>query len=109
MNRKLIRAGLLLGVVAIAAGAFTPAKKVVTIQSMKFNPSTVEINTGDTIRWTNQDDRDHTVASADGSFKSGNLRSGDSFEHTFDKPGKFAYSCLYHPRMKGSVSVSQPK
>ena len=109
MNQNCIRNGLLLGILAIAAGAFTPAKKVVTIQSMKFNPSTVEITAGDTVRWTNQDDRDHTVASADGSFKSGNLRSGDSFEHTFDKPGKYAYSCSYHPRMKGSVSVSQLK
>lgn len=100
----------LLGAVGVILGVIlglAPAKKPVSIQEMKFNPSSLDINVGDVVRWTNNDERDHTVVAADGSFKSGNLRRGDSFEHTFDKAGKFAYSCSYHPRMKGTVNVSQ--
>ncbi len=97
---------VLLGLTCAVAATLVPAKQTVSIKEMKFNPASVEVNVGDSIRWTNDDDRDHTVTADDGSFKSGNLRRGASFEHTFDKPGKFAYSCSYHPRMKGSVVVS---
>lgn len=108
--RSSFRIGLVAGVLitVLAAGVgMAPAKKPVSISGMKFIPMSIEITAGDTVRWTNDDDRDHTVVAGDGSFKSGNLRSGDSYEHTFDKSGKFAYSCSYHPRMKGTVVVSQ--
>jgi plastocyanin len=97
---------LLLGFVACSLSA-APSRKPVTIKGMKFTPQTLQIQVGDTVRWTNSDDRDHTVTAADKSFKSGNLRSGDTFDHTFEGAGKFTYSCSYHPRMKGTVHVSE--
>ena len=39
------------------------------------------------------------------SFKSGNIKRGATFEFKFAKPGKYPYSCSYHPRMKGLVIV----
>ena len=72
---------------------------------MKFDPPTVEIAPGDSVIWTNKDDRDHTVSAADGSFKSESLQHGETFKHVFKKPGKFSYSCSLHPRMKGTVIV----
>ena len=92
-------------VAAVSASALAPKQARVSINEMKFNPPSLDIKPGDTVRWTNDDDRDHTVSASDGSFKSGNLRSGDTFEHTFQKAGKFSYACSYHPRMKGTVNV----
>ena len=77
----------------------------VSMHDLKFDPATIEIKTGETIKWTNNDDRDHTVVSKD-NFKSGNLSKGDTFEHTFAKAGKFNYACSYHPRMKAVVIVA---
>jgi len=77
----------------------------VSINSLQFKPVTLKIKAGDTVVWTNNDDRDHTVAAKDGSFKSDNLKPGETFEHTFAKSGKFAYGCSYHPRMKGEIDV----
>ena len=100
---------LLFALTALGGFARVPAEKRVSIDDMKFNPDTIEIAPGDSVRWTNDDQRDHTVTATDGSFKSGNLRSGDSFEHTFKKAGKFSYACSYHPRMKGTVNVSEKR
>ena len=99
----------LLAAIAGAAAALVPAQKRVSIDEMKFNPATVEVAAGESVRWTNDDQRDHTVSAADGSFKSGNLRSGDTFVHTFKKAGKFTYACAYHPRMKGTVNVGEQR
>jgi plastocyanin len=76
----------------------------VSIKSMKFEPGELQIAPGESVTWTNNDDRDHTVVCT-GEFKSGNLGKGDSFQHTFAKPGKFNFACSYHPRMKGVVIV----
>ena len=83
-----------------------PAQHTVSIKSMKFSPDRIEIRAGDSVIWTNADDRDHTVTAKDGSFKSGNLSKGDTFSHQFTKSGKFNYACSYHPRMKAVVVVS---
>ena len=77
----------------------------VSASGLQFKPATLKIKAGDTVVWTNNDDRDHTVTAKDGSFKSDNLRPGETFEHTFVKSGKFPYGCSYHPRMKGEISV----
>jgi plastocyanin len=109
--RTLLGIMLLLSLLTALAGgaARVPAKKRVSIDEMKFNPATLEIGVGESVRWTNDDQRDHTVSAADGSFKSGNLRSGDTFEHTFKKAGTYKYTCSYHPRMKGTVDVSDKR
>lgn len=52
--------------------------------------------------------RDGGVANANnGAFDSGALRPGERFSVTFKKPGKFAYHCEIHPKMKGSVTVKR--
>jgi plastocyanin len=92
--------------IALRAPAAEKAKRVdVTIKSMQFNPASISIHTGDTVVWTNNDDRDHSVVAGDGTFRSGNIGGGESFEHKFATAGTFAYTCGYHPRMKGTVTV----
>lgn len=77
----------------------------VTIKDLKFAPASITIKPGDTVTWTNRDNRDHAIVAEDGSFKSGNLSSGKNFSFTFKKAGTFNYGCAYHPRMKGMVIV----
>jgi hypothetical protein len=45
------------------------------------------------------------VTAADGSFDSGILDAGGTFQHTFLEAGTFAYACRLHPEMQGSVIV----
>ena len=99
---------ILLVLTACAAGAepLRPAKKNVSIKDMQFQPAAIEVQAGDTVTWTNNDDRDHTVTADDGSFKSDNISTGGKFVYKFTKAGKFSYACSYHPRMKGTVTVT---
>ena len=77
----------------------------VTIQGFKFNPADVTVKVGDTVEWTNQDSAPHTVESSEGTLKSDELSKGDTYKHTFTKPGKYDYKCGIHPSMHGSVTV----
>jgi plastocyanin len=97
---------LLICTVAIKADA--PGDKdrhEVSIKNLQFKPATIKIKAGQTVTWTNNDDRDHTVSFKEAKFQSDNLKPGQTYEHTFPKPGKFPYVCRYHPRMKGEVVV----
>jgi plastocyanin len=96
---------LLLASICLAQPA-QPARKAVTIKDMAFNPASVQVKVGDTVVWTNNDDRDHTVISRNGAFKSDNIKPGGSFSFHFTKAGTFPYGCTYHPRMAGTVVVS---
>lgn len=84
-----------------------PKKDVVevSIKDRQFSPAEAKIKVGQTVKWTNNDDMDHSVDAKDGAFSSGTIKSKKSYEYTFAKKGKFAYSCKLHPRMKGTVTV----
>lgn len=81
-----------------------PESATVTMKNLQFLPAVVQIKAGETVTWTNADDRDHTVAGA--GIKSGNIKPGRTFSHTFAKAGNYPYGCTYHPRMRGTVQVS---
>ncbi len=87
-------------------GADPVGGAAVSIRNLQFNPAAVQIKVGQSVSWTNNDDRDHTVVADDGSFRSGNLKPGGSFSYRFTKAGDFSYGCGYHPRMHGSVRAS---
>ncbi|MBC8105540.1 MAG: cupredoxin family copper-binding protein [Anaerolineae bacterium] len=89
--------------------SFAAPKKMthsVSIDNMKFEPADLQITVGDSVEWTNNDDRDHNVTAKDGSFKSSNLSVGATYKYSFKTAGKFAYGCSLHPRMKASVTVA---
>lgn len=79
----------------------------VAIVDFSFNPSNITIDVGTTVRWTNQDGVAHT-STADGTWDSGSLANGETFEYTFNSQGVFDYICSIHPVMTGSVTVQQP-
>jgi plastocyanin len=90
-----------------ALGAERPKAKTydVDITGKGFQPARITIKVGDSVSWTNNDARDHTVTASNGAFASGNVKSGGSFSFRFTKPGNYTYSCSLHPRMKGTVVV----
>jgi plastocyanin len=79
----------------------------VTIQGFAFNPASVEISSGDTVKWANMDSATHTIKGS--TFESGSLAKGDTYEFTFTEPGVYDYICSIHPSMKGTVTVVEKK
>ena len=75
-------------------------KTTVKVSSFKFEPQVLTVTSGTTVEWVNEGGR-HTVEADNGSFKSDVLTDGKTFEHTFDKPGTYAYHCSFHGESGG--------
>jgi plastocyanin len=71
-----------------------------------FTPRDITVKKGTAVAWTNKGKQPHTAAANDGSFDSGTMKSGARFEHVFNAPGEFPYSCTFHPGMNGLVRVT---
>lgn len=75
----------------------------VTLQDDEFDPAELTVEAGTTVVWEFDDGpRAHNVV-ADG-FSSQTKADG-TFEHTFDEPGTYSYSCTLHAGMDGTVIV----
>jgi len=106
-RRLLLPAAVLAAAFLVTLPALAKEHKV-SIKDVNFSPKELKIKKGDTVVWTNNDERDHTVtADDDKSFKSGNLADGATFKLKFDKPGRYKYHCEYHPRMKATIVVEE--
>jgi plastocyanin len=99
-------------VLALAvAGASRPAAtatKTVRITASGFSPARVTIRTGDAVRWTNNDTKNHQVVANNGTFASPVIAPGRSFTHTFNTAGTFRYHDALHPSLTGRVVVTGP-
>jgi plastocyanin len=76
-----------------------------SIRNLAYAQSRIEVTAGTTIVWRNNDQVDHTVTATDGSWDSGIIRPGQSWQRTFDTVGTFEFFCTPHPFMKGTVTV----
>jgi plastocyanin len=111
-TRLLLAAVALLAAALLAAGCGgggESSEPVVTtevemVKSYRFDPKTIEIEAGDTVTWTNDDNFTHTVqVDGQGDHKVG---EGESVEITFDEPGTYHYVCTLHSHdMDGTVIV----
>jgi len=76
-----------------------------------WSPSTITVEVGETVTWSNDDTAAHTVSSGsaadglDGIFDSSLFMAATEFSHTFDEAGTFEYFCMVHPWMAGTVIV----
>ena len=76
-------------------------------KSYKFSPAVIEIGSGDTVTWTNNDDFPHNVHLLDGSDRTIDLGIGETGTVTFDDPGTIYYECSIHPQqMRGKILVT---
>lgn len=95
--------------------AFAPpqlAENEVTAFIYAFFPTTLTVEAGTTVTWTNNDEAEHTIVAQDSSFSSEPLQTtlinpGDSFSQTFDTPGTYPYFCSIHPAMRGTIEVTE--
>jgi len=84
---------------------------VVTINDDSYDPKSLTIQPGETVRWVmNGSITTHTVTAKDGSFDSGSIftSKGAIYEHRFDTRGTVEYACKVHGNccgMRGSVLV----
>ena len=78
----------------------------IAIKSYTYDPQEITIKVGNTIKWTNMDNVQHTITSNPGKeLNSTTLNKGDSYSHTFDKAGVYYYYCTFHPSMQGKITV----
>jgi plastocyanin len=88
------------------AGTSEPvaATEVEMVKSYRFDPKVIEIEAGDTVTWTNEDNFTHTVQ-VEGQ-EDHKVEQGESVEITFDAPGTYDYVCTLHSKdMDGTVIV----
>jgi plastocyanin len=78
--------------------------EVEMVKSYRFDPRTIEIEAGQTVTWTNEDNFTHTVE-VEGQ-EDHKVGEGESVEITFDEPGTYHYVCTLHSQdMDGTVIV----
>ncbi|HLN20938.1 MAG TPA: cupredoxin family copper-binding protein [Bacteroidales bacterium] len=82
-----------------------PASNEVSIRTSSFNPAVLTVTAGITVKWTNNDNMEHTVTSDQGLFNSGTIPPKGTFVFTFPAAGTYTYYCEIHPFMKGTVVV----
>lgn len=76
-----------------------------------FVPAEIQISTGGTVNWTNNDITIHTATAGtpgqgpSEQFDSGLINPNGTYENTFNEPGSFDYYCTLHPWMIGKVTV----
>lgn len=73
-----------------------------------FSPSSLTVNVGDTVRWTNDGAIIHTVDDDGAAFSSGIMQPDDVFTHTYSNAGTFPYTCIVHSGMTGTIIVQEP-
>jgi plastocyanin len=89
-------------------GGHGPSASHVTPVAITFDavlPEHLEVLAGDTVRWTNESVRAHTVTADDESFDSGRMAVGAQFSRRFDAPSVVQYHCTLHPFIRGVVDV----
>jgi amicyanin len=82
----------------------------VQIENYAFAPSSITVDVGDTITWTNDDTAPHTITTSSGpqTLSSPYLSKGQSWSFTFTTPGTYSYYCAVHPYMRAQVIVRAP-
>src|SRR5215469_12006163 len=89
----------------ITASNARSATQDVAITGFAFQPPSVSINAGDSVRWTDMDNASHTSTSDTGVWDSGVLNL-TQFSFQFTNAGNYPYHCTTHPFMTASVSVT---
>jgi plastocyanin len=89
----------------VAAKASSVSIVGAQFSAFAFNPKTITVHVGDTVRWVNNSSapEGHTVTGH--GLDSGTLHQGDDYSFKFSKAGTYDYVCAFHSNMKGAVKV----
>jgi plastocyanin len=77
----------------------------VSILTSAYAPDRLDVLVGDTVRWSNNSIRAHTVTDDAGAWSSDRVFVRGTFSHRFDTPGAQPYYCKLHTFMHGVVDV----
>lgn len=84
----------------------TQGQKVVLIENFAYSPKELTVSVGETVVWKNKDSIRHNVFSDSGNELASDLLGQDeTYSHTFNQTGEYAYHCTPHPFMKGKIIV----
>jgi plastocyanin len=80
----------------------------IEIKDFAFNPQTITVKSGEKITWINRDEEPHTVVSVGKQFKkSSALDTDQTYTIVAGAPGTYSYFCSVHPKMTGTIVVTQ--
>jgi plastocyanin len=77
----------------------------ISIGFAAYSPKRIDVLAGDTVHWSNDSVRVHTVNADDGAWASARLSGSGTFSRRFDTPGTTTYYCSLHSFMRGEVDV----
>jgi plastocyanin len=78
----------------------------VAMKDILFVPEKVKARVGQSVRWTNEDDVQHTVKATKGAdFESKTMSKGDTYSAKLTKTGTVDYVCTIHPSQRGTITV----
>ena len=106
MRKSLLILVSLIATLVVAPAASAAVTKNVSIKRASFVPATVNITAGDTIRWKNDDTRNHQVVSTTGTFASPVLAPGRTYSFRFDVAGTYRYRDALVPASTGTIRVA---
>lgn len=92
-----------------AADPLLAAEHVVEIRAYQFQPPSLRIQPGDTVRWINREKRtSHSVLfKGETTLESERFFPDESWSRRFDVPGTYPYTCGPHPEMSGLIEVTE--
>ena len=86
-----------------AACSKSPRTHEVAIRNFRFEPGTLSVHIGDTVRWHNYDFVPHSATAA-GVFDTGEILP-DSSKSIAVPSNAHDYICTIHPNMKGVLQI----
>ena len=89
-----------------STGGGAAASATVTIGDDFYDPTSVRIAVGGTVEFRNTGGDEHSATSS--AFDTGVLGSGASARKTFPSAGTFAFLCIFHSDMRGTIEVVAP-
>ena len=107
--RTILLPAVVLAAFAAGCGGAGDSEPVATTEvtmakSYRFDPKVIEVASGATVTWTNDDNFTHTVQ-VDGQ-EDQEVGQGESVSLAFDQPGTYHYVCTLHSQdMDGEVVV----
>jgi plastocyanin len=107
MRKALLLVASILGLAA-GAVALAAVTRTVAIKPTGFSPATRTIQTGDSIRWRNDDTVNHQVVADNGHFASPVLRPRQTYTRLFNTSGTFRYRDALEPAERGTIIVQGP-
>ncbi|HEX8886686.1 MAG TPA: plastocyanin/azurin family copper-binding protein, partial [Noviherbaspirillum sp.] len=82
-----------------------PGVHTVSMEAVRFSPAVLQVRVGDTIEWRNADPFPHNATAQSGSFRSGDIAPGQSWQFKAGRKGRFPYACTLHPGMDAVLVV----